>query len=281
MTDLPPRLLDAPGAGLADRLLRSAAIDAPRAGSLARALATASTASTTVATASVAVGGLSKTVATWLLVGSVGGGIASGAAYIVSSEAREQRPAPSVAAARQSELGAAPRALPTPVLPPHAVERERMEAATPKPGEPSSLPGASRVVAPVTPRPGSVAKFSAAPPPASGGEAASPTSPAPTREAQGVQGPVEPPGVAEELVLIDAARKSLSGGDPGRTLVFLSEYRQRFPSGHFRPEALAIEIEAHVRRGETSAAQRLGAHFFEMYPTHPLAARVRAKLASR
>jgi hypothetical protein len=83
-----------------------------------------------------------------------------------------------------------------------------------------------------------------------------------------------------EIHLLDRARAALAGGEPRRALGVLDHYDQVHAQGRFRPEAVALRIQALVAAGDELSARSLGQRFLADYPTNPLAERV-AKLIRR
>jgi hypothetical protein len=101
---------------------------------------------------------------------------------------------------------------------------------------------------------------------------------APTQSPATATTPRASPGLAEEIAAIDRARSALTDGDPTRSLRLIDRYEQRFRNGAFVEEAEVLRIEAHLRRGERTAASRVGARFLAAHPSSLHAARVRALL---
>jgi len=62
----------------------------------------------------------------------------------------------------------------------------------------------------------------------------------------------------------------------GGVLSTLDRYDQGYPGGHFRPESLALRIEALARLGQREQAAILADRFRRSYPAHPMLGRVRA-----
>ena len=81
----------------------------------------------------------------------------------------------------------------------------------------------------------------------------------------------------DQIALIDAARTAVKAGNAGstdRALVLLRRYETSYPSGAFRPEALALRIEALAAGGRGAEARTLAREFLARYPQSPLADRV-------
>jgi hypothetical protein len=95
---------------------------------------------------------------------------------------------------------------------------------------------------------------------------------------------VAPPAPAgdlrDQIALIDAARTAVKAGATERALVLLRRYDGSYPNGAFRPEALALRIEALDEAGRGAEARALARDFLARYPQSPTADRV-AKIAKK
>ncbi len=78
----------------------------------------------------------------------------------------------------------------------------------------------------------------------------------------------------DQIALIDAARSAVKTGLTERALVLLHRYDVSYPAGAFRPEALALRIEALGEGGRGAEAKALAREFLARYPQSPLADRV-------
>jgi len=78
----------------------------------------------------------------------------------------------------------------------------------------------------------------------------------------------------DQIALIDAARTAVKTGLTERALVLLHRYEVSYPAGAFRPEALALRIEALGEGGRGAEAKALAREFLARYPQSPLADRV-------
>jgi outer membrane protein assembly factor BamD (BamD/ComL family) len=86
---------------------------------------------------------------------------------------------------------------------------------------------------------------------------------------------VAPAGdLRDQIALIDAARTAVKTGLTERALVLLHRYDVSYPAGAFRPEALALRIEALGEGGRAVEAKALAREFLARYPQSPLADRV-------
>jgi hypothetical protein len=88
------------------------------------------------------------------------------------------------------------------------------------------------------------------------------------------------PSLADELALLDSAVSALHRHDAAAALATLDAYDRRFPTGTLVPEATAARIEATLAIGDSSRARELAAQFLADHPNSPVAARVRALVAS-
>jgi TolA-binding protein len=111
-------------------------------------------------------------------------------------------------------------------------------------------------------------------------QAAAPDSP-PVRRFE----PSPPPQIddsralAREVSSIDGAREALRTKDPDRALAELSRYERAFPSGSLAPEALYLQLEALLQRGDQFRARAVAEKLLRAHPKSPQAARARAVLA--
>ncbi len=78
----------------------------------------------------------------------------------------------------------------------------------------------------------------------------------------------------DQIALLDAARTAVKAGSSERALVLLQRYDASYPAGAFRPEALALRIEALSQDGRRAEAQALAREFLTRYPHSPVADRV-------
>jgi hypothetical protein len=78
----------------------------------------------------------------------------------------------------------------------------------------------------------------------------------------------------DQIALMDAARTAVKSGDTDRSLALLRRYDASYPTGAFRPEALALRIQALDDAGRTADARALAREFLARYPDSPLGDRV-------
>ena len=103
------------------------------------------------------------------------------------------------------------------------------------------------------------APMPAAPAPTTDEAAATPgTTPAATRRSRAAA-PVGDLG--EEIAFIDGARAAVASGASGRALDVLRGYQSKYPNGSFRPEAMALKIEALINLGRETEARPLAERF--------------------
>ena len=84
----------------------------------------------------------------------------------------------------------------------------------------------------------------------------------------------------DQIALIDAARTAVKAGATDRALALLRRYDANYPGGAFRPEALALRVEALDAGGHGAEARALAREFLARYPQSPVADRV-ARIAGR
>ena len=96
------------------------------------------------------------------------------------------------------------------------------------------------------------------------------------RQARGAAQPAPAPvsDLRDQIALVDAARTAVKAGSTERALVLLRRYEVSYPGGAFRPEALALRIEALAEGGRGAEARALAREFLARYPQSPLADRV-------
>jgi hypothetical protein len=78
----------------------------------------------------------------------------------------------------------------------------------------------------------------------------------------------------DQIALIDAARTAVKTGATDRALALLRRYEANYPAGAFRPEALALRVEALDAGGHGAEARALAREFLARYPQSPVADRV-------
>jgi len=84
--------------------------------------------------------------------------------------------------------------------------------------------------------------------------------------------------LADQVAELDRARAALDAGDTARTLRIVDAYAAAYPGGALTQEAELLRVDALVRGGNRTEAERTGKHFLAAYPKSPHAARVRALL---
>ena len=95
--------------------------------------------------------------------------------------------------------------------------------------------------------------------------------------------PAAPPAadLGDQIALMDAARTAVKSGQTERSLALLRRYDASYPAGAFRPEALALRIEALAADGRSGEARALAREFLARYPQSPLGDRVARVSAPR
>jgi len=84
----------------------------------------------------------------------------------------------------------------------------------------------------------------------------------------------------DQIALVDAARGAVRAGANDRALALLRRYDASYPDGAFRPEALALRVEALDGAGHALEARALAREFLARYPQSPVADRV-ARVAQK
>ncbi len=82
--------------------------------------------------------------------------------------------------------------------------------------------------------------------------------------------------LAAELSALDAARASLSSGNPGAALTALDAYARAFPHGKLAIEAEVLRIDALAKSGQTATARKRAEAFIKRHPDSVLSSRVRS-----
>jgi len=78
----------------------------------------------------------------------------------------------------------------------------------------------------------------------------------------------------DQVAFIDSARTAMSAGNSRRALEILRRYLDRYPVGSFRPEAIALEVEALMKLGREAEARALAERFVAEHRGSLLARRV-------
>jgi hypothetical protein len=85
--------------------------------------------------------------------------------------------------------------------------------------------------------------------------------------------PARTSGLSEQIALVDAARSAVTAGAGDRALALLRQYREKYPTGSFRPEASVLQIEALAKVGRSMEARALAERFIAEHRSSPLAGR--------
>jgi hypothetical protein len=73
----------------------------------------------------------------------------------------------------------------------------------------------------------------------------------------------------EEVLAIDRARRTLTGGDYAAALQLVDSYDERYPGGALAQESAEVRIEALYRSGQRAQADKLAARFLAANPRSP------------
>ena len=101
------------------------------------------------------------------------------------------------------------------------------------------------------------------------------------RETRSVDPRPEPPSapdadpLVKEVLLLDAARAAVGGGNLALAEARLSEHRARFPRGKLAPEALYLKLQILERRGDHAGALSVARDLVRRFPDTPPASRAR------
>jgi len=80
--------------------------------------------------------------------------------------------------------------------------------------------------------------------------------------------------LGDQVAFIDSARAAMSAGADRRALEILRRYQDRYPTGSFRPEAVALKVEALMKLGREAEARALAERFVAEHRGSLLARRV-------
>jgi hypothetical protein len=87
--------------------------------------------------------------------------------------------------------------------------------------------------------------------------------------------------IADEMRVLDEARRTLSAGDGAATMRVLDAYRKQFPRGSFSQEAVLLRIQALVQVGDHAAARALAQRFRDRHPNSPHLRRIETILGEK
>ena len=82
--------------------------------------------------------------------------------------------------------------------------------------------------------------------------------------------------LAEEVAILDEARRALAQGRGAEAIAVLDRYAREVPRGRLGHEAAFVRMQALVQTGNQAAADQLADQFLQANPGSPLAPRVRA-----
>lgn len=85
---------------------------------------------------------------------------------------------------------------------------------------------------------------------------------------------IKKPTLAEEVALLDSARRALTAGDVPSALQALERHAQTFQGGALTAEAAVLRIEALTARGDKSKAMAQARAFLSAFPKDPHATHV-------
>jgi len=91
----------------------------------------------------------------------------------------------------------------------------------------------------------------------------------------------EKSSIADEMRVLDEARRALSAGDGAGTIHALDAYRKQFPRGSFSQEAVLLRIQALVQVGDHAAARALAQRFRDRNPNSPHLRRIESILGEK
>jgi outer membrane protein assembly factor BamD (BamD/ComL family) len=86
--------------------------------------------------------------------------------------------------------------------------------------------------------------------------------------------------LAQEVAVLDNARRALADGRATEALGALDRYERSFPRGHMGQEVAFVRMQALIQSGDRAGATLLAERFLQTHPDSPLAPRVRELLRS-
>ncbi len=139
--------------------------------------------------------------------------------------------------------------------------RARVQAPVVVPPSPEDTPPAPNVEA---------APVLAAPP------ASTPApDPQPARRTRASVPPAPPPGLAEELALVDTMRRDVAAGRFSNALALAKKHRVSFAKGSLSADRMDLEAAARCGRGDLEAGKKLAARRAKRWPRAPISDRLR------
>ena len=249
------------------RLLRSARDDAPPPGARQRslvALGFATAAVTAPAGSALAAWATRYAIWKWVLLGAMGGVVTTAAVKTIQTRAQPEPETLAHALApvnleNRPAVSSSPRSV-ADTSPPHYTAPNT--APTVSSPAPLPLPAVRVAIASSEPQQPS---FAADPGPVAN---SSERNVAPAAS------------LAREVELLDQARVALRDGQTAMSLQALDRYARECPSSQLAHEAIALQVEALLARGDCAQAAMVGQRFLAQHDRSPQASRVRELLAS-
>jgi hypothetical protein len=84
----------------------------------------------------------------------------------------------------------------------------------------------------------------------------------------------------EQIVALDAIRRTLEAGDAAGALAALDRYAHDFPKSMLAPEAIVVRIEALLKQGDRQRAAAIAHRFVASHPESPHVARIQSLIGS-
>jgi hypothetical protein len=276
-------------------LLGSAQRDTPASGAAARAAvalgiaAVVAPAAAAAAATSVAGRAATLSMSKWAIIGTLGvAGAGTGTVAYLGVDRGPEAPAAAVAAPPARAGRDAARVPPPAAALPEApvVQPPPVHDATPAAPGVVARPAAPRDVAaplaaPTSPAPAGPQSAPVAAPTAPAAAAPAPAASAAALDAAAAARPAGtgPVSIAEEVALVDRARHALRQGRAGEAFDTLSLYQSRWPNGVLATEVLVLRVEAQLRLGQRTSAQRDARAFVAVHPQSRYATRLRELFA--
>lgn len=196
---------------------------------------------------------------------AMAGVVATGKAMLISV---------GIAAATLGVLGAVGHLRARPTETERAASASLERAPTPSPASPAAVEPTS-ALEPASAVPTSAVPAIPSPPPASPG-AGSPTTDAKGRPPSAGASAASPPGLDDEIALLQQAALEVERGEPQAALATLERHALAHPDSALAPERLGLRVRALCATGRVAQAEALAARHVSEHPGSPLA----LKLAS-
>lgn len=257
------------------QLLRSTRKDVPTAGAASKTLVALGLAPTTAVVATAGAGAAAaagRSLTVWSILKGLGVGALTGGALMVAADLAqrpEKQPLAPLSAPSHSMTAPTPRATRAAQPAPSSAADPQVDSGASASNLSNEVPsqqrrsdslGVARASEPSRPALAPLSSVAAfAPQPSSEPAAAAPNA----------------ISIAEQVEIIDRARRALKDGRAREALADASAYSQRWPSGSLAIEAVIVRVEAELALGDRASAERDAQRVIDARPGSRYAARLR------